>query len=162
MAVKSKKAPASSADKWLVTTTDVAEVFQVSTRAVRKWKEAGCPQEARGKWNLRKVVAWRMDMFTPDDDADPNDLKKREAVAETRWKEERAAVKQIEREIMEGKYHHHDDIEEAWASRAAEMKAGLGNLVKRMPPELREEVRGEVHDFLVQYSRDGKYTPAPK
>ena len=161
MAEKTQKTSPESDEKWVVSTQDVAYLFGITTRSVRKWKDAGCPhiEGARGKWRLKDVIEWKVNMFLPDKDADPEDLKKREAVAETRWKEERALVKQFEREIMEGKYHPHDEVVQAWASRVVELKSALLNLVKQFPKEHREDVRESVYDFLAQYARDGKYTP---
>ncbi len=44
--------------KIFIGTNDLAEFFGVTRQALQKWKKSGCPQEARGKWNLKAVFDW--------------------------------------------------------------------------------------------------------
>ena len=42
-----------------ITTKELCETLDVTPATLTHWKDAGCPQEGRGKWNLKEVLAWR-------------------------------------------------------------------------------------------------------
>lgn len=153
--------------KWIVTTSDLSIIFGISDRAIRKWPEAGCPKLERGKWYLPDVISWKSGSFVEGEDLDKEKLRERKLVADTNYREERAAKERLTREALEGKYMPREEVENEWASRIVELKAGLLNWRKALPPQLAEQDEAtieerldiEVRDLLEQYYRTGTYTP---
>ena len=153
--------------KWIVTTSDLSVIFGVSDRAIRKWPEAGCPKMERGKWYLPDVISWKSGSFVEGEDLDKEKLRERKLVADTNYREERAAKERLTREALEGKYMPREEVVREWVSRITELKAGLMNWIKSLPPQLaqqeehtiEERLDVEVRDLLEQYARTGSYTP---
>jgi len=163
------KAEHPGSEKWVVTTSELAELFNVSERAVRKWPDAGCPKRGRGKWDLPDVIAWKMNSFVTDGTVDSEKLREREAVADVVWKEKRARQKEIECSILEGQYLPKEKVLEEWLGRIAEVKARLGNLPRMLAGKLilkedQEEIvsiiEDEVRNVCEAFCRGGTYTPS--
>lgn len=151
-----------------VNTEALCLIFHVTRPALSQWKSAGCPQEARGRWDLGKVIAWKSGKWIGAEDGDEEDLKKRQLIAETTFREERARKTALEAGILEGEYYHRDDIAETWAGRVAEVKAALLSLPRRLPVELVGKTEREIKDLIdtevrgicEQYARESPHTPA--
>lgn len=152
----------------LVSSSTLCYLFGVSAMTLTDWKRIGCPQEGHGKWSLRKVIAWRsgeMDIGVAG--ADRTKIKDAKLKAEAMLKAAQANKAKRELEILEGKYLPLEEIEQEWAGRIVELKAGLMNWIKALPPELsgadartvEAALRREVAILLEQYSREGTYTP---
>mgnify|MGYP001183601761 CR=1 FL=1 len=152
----------------LVSSPTLCYLFNVSARELTNWERLGCPKEGRGRWSLRKVIAWRsgeMDIGVAG--ADRTKIKDAKLKAEAMLKAAQANKAKRELEILEGKYLPLEEIEQEWAGRIVELKAGLMNWIKALPPELsgadartvEAALRREVAILLEQYSREGTYTP---
>ncbi len=158
--------------KDLILSTDAMQhVFGVSRQTLNDWEKSGCPKIARGQWSLRAVIAWRSGAFDRDlAGADRTKIKDAKLKAEAMLKAAQANKAKRELEILEGKYLPLEEIEQDWAGRIIELKAGLMNWVKALPPELENNdareieavLRREVVELLENYSRDGTYTPKKK
>lgn len=46
-------------EKYIVSTRELCEILGVSRQTLINWLERGCPQMARGTWNLKDVIEWR-------------------------------------------------------------------------------------------------------
>jgi phage terminase Nu1 subunit (DNA packaging protein) len=143
-------------------------VFGISDRTLTNWERDGCPKLGMGRWPLSQVLKWRSGAL--DYEATGNDraaLKDKKLKAEALKTEEQARKAKMEREVLEGKYILKEDAYKAWASRIVELKSGLMNLTKSLPPEVADQdartaeaaIRREVVNLLEQYSREGEYTP---
>jgi len=152
----------------LLSTDAMQHTFGVTRQTLGNWEQQGCPKEGRGQWSLRKVIAWRsgeMDLGIAG--ADRTKIKDAKLKAEAMLKAAQANKAKREMEILEGKYLPIEDIEHEWAGRIVELKAGLVNWIKALPPELagadartvEAALRREVAILLEQYSREGTYTP---
>lgn len=152
----------------LLSTDAMQHTFGVTRQTLGNWEQQGCPKEGRGQWSLRKVIAWRsgeMDLGIAG--ADRTKIKDAKLKAEAMLKAAQANKAKREMEILEGKYLPIEDIEQEWAGRIVELKAGLMNWIKALPPELsgadartvEAALRREVAILLEQYSREGTYTP---
>jgi len=159
--------PDKEKDKFIVSTSDLIYLFQISRKQISNWVEAGCPKLARGKWNLKDVITWRSGNFVTSEDVDADNMRERKLVAETLYREEKAKKEKIQREALEGLYLPYEEVEKEWASRIVELKSGLMNWRKGLPPQLadqneaviEETLEREVRDLLEQYYRKGTYTP---
>ncbi len=143
-------------------------IFGISDRTLTDWERQGCPKLDRGQWPLREVISWRSGAI--DSTAAGNDAGKLRSMklrAEAALKATQATKARREMEILDGEYMRKEDIEQEWAGRIVELKAGLMNWVKALPPTLENTgaraieatLRREVVGLLEQYSRKGKYTP---
>lgn len=155
-------------DEIILSSSAMQYVFGISDRTLTDWERAGCPKLGRGQWPLSQVLKWRSGAL--DYEAAGNDraaLRDKKLKAEALKTEEQARKAKMEREILEGKYVLKEDAYKAWASRIVELKSGLMNLTKSLPPEVAEQdagtveaaIRREVVNLLEQYSREGEYTP---
>lgn len=152
----------------VISSTAMQYLFGISDATLFDWERLGCPKEGRGRWSLRKVIAWRsgeMDIGVAG--ADRTKIKDAKLKAEAMLKAAQANKAKRELEILEGKYLPLEEIEQEWAGRIVELKAGLMNWIKALPPELsgadartvEAALRREVAILLEQYSREGTYTP---
>lgn len=46
-------------EKYIVSTRELCEILGVSRQTLINWLGRGCPQMARGTWNLKDVIEWR-------------------------------------------------------------------------------------------------------
>jgi hypothetical protein len=154
-------------EKFIVSTSDLIYLFQISRKQISNWADAGCPKLARGKWNLREVIAWRAGNFVVDGEINTDNLTERQALATTLYREEKAKKEKIQREALEQLYIPKEEVAKEWAARILELKTGLANWRKGLPPQLAEQpeavieevLEREVRDIFEQYYRNGTYTP---
>jgi len=45
--------------KFIFTTADICELFEISRETLSRWEKKGAPKEGRGKWNIKAVMEWR-------------------------------------------------------------------------------------------------------
>ena len=157
------------AERWLISTADMCEIFEISRRALTNWKNRGCPQQGRGKWFLPDVLKWRTGSLEEVNAIDGESLRARKLQADTEYREERAMRERLLRETLEDLYFRKVDVEEAWSLRALEAKSAFMLFEKTLPMELvgktENEIEGiiaaRVREVLSDYAREGHYTPAP-
>jgi len=81
----------------LLSTELLGLVFGITERAVRKWGANGCPQFARGRWDLKQVLEWRgLAGTTGDKESGEMTL-----AAQKLYYVDSAVTKNIEREIAD-------------------------------------------------------------
>lgn len=156
-------------EKWVLSTTEIAEIYRVEPRTMLNWEKKGCPKYARGRWNLPDVIKWREEGISPIGDITGEDLKARKLMADTEYREERAIRERILRETLEDQYFRKTDVEDAWVERVLEAKAGFLLFSKTLPMELvgknEKEIEAvidaRVREVLIDYARAGDYTSVP-
>ena len=90
------KSKISQSDAWWIrSTAETCAFFDVSDEALRKWAANGAPKVARGKWNIKDLIAWKYS------EAGAN---QRKLNAEAKLKEARASIEQIRLEVTKKKY----------------------------------------------------------
>lgn len=90
------KSKISQSDAWWIrSTAETCAFFDVSDEALRKWAANGAPKVARGKWNIKDLIAWKYS------EAGAN---QRKLNAETKLKEAKASIEQIRLEVTKKKY----------------------------------------------------------
>lgn len=47
--------------KFIFSTSDTCEFFQISRETLSRWEKKGAPKAERGKWDIKKVMEWRFD-----------------------------------------------------------------------------------------------------
>ena len=45
--------------KWIFSTADTCEFFQISRETLSRWEKKGAPKVSRGKWDIKAVMEWR-------------------------------------------------------------------------------------------------------
>ena len=114
-------------------------------------------REGRGRWRL----------FASLERVRKTGTKEEKERWETELKAAKAQLEQIKLERERGELIPRAEIAKLWAMRAAEVKAGLMQLVRKLPPrleglekeEMAEIIREEVYAVLKRYTRKGPYTP---
>lgn len=90
------KSKISQSDAWWIrSTAETCAFFDVSDEALRKWAANGAPKVARGKWNIKDLIAWKYS------EASAN---QRKMNAEAKLKEVKASIEQIRLEVTKKKY----------------------------------------------------------
>ena len=90
------KSKISQSDAWWIrSTAETCVFFDVSDEALRKWAANGAPKVARGKWNIKDLIAWKYS------EASAN---QRKLNAEAKLKEAKASIEQIRLEVTKKKY----------------------------------------------------------
>ena len=149
-------------DDLLVSTAQLARLLGVSVYTIRGWaREEGLPRVRPGVFELGKALRWWRERVS-----------KRGGKAElehwtTQYRKVKAQLEQIKLERERGELIPRAEIAKLWAMRAAEVKAGLMQLIRKLPPrleglekeEMAEIIREEVYAVLKRYTRKGPYTP---
>jgi hypothetical protein len=147
---------------WVVGLKEICHFFSISHETLANWRKRGCPQEAYGKYDLQKVVFWKFGALNESSD------EARKIKADMLRAEFKAQKEKIQLEELAGHYMNKDEVEIAWASRVAEVKAGLMCLPRELAAEFTDAPiqrtveaisREKVYSLLEAYYRDGKYTP---
>lgn len=143
----------------IVDINTVAAFFSITTRNVQHWVKAGCPKLKHGTYDLKAIFDWWKKNINASGDSQETENVKAEYWY---WQKENARLKaqQTSTELVK-----REEIATAWASRVAEVKAGLMSLVDRLPPLVTGKDRPEVRDIIYQeiwtlcerYARNGKY-----
>lgn len=90
------KSKISQSDAWWIrSTAETCAFFDVSDEALRKWAANGAPKVARGKWNIKDLIAWKYSEVGAN---------QRKLNAEAKLKEAKASIEQIRLEVTKKKY----------------------------------------------------------
>lgn len=145
-------------------TQDTALIFDVDVKTIRNWGNEGCPKEARGKWDTRKVFIWYRDNKAFEgSDTENEEVKKFRAED---WKY-RSKKRKVEFELLSKRLIYIEDVAKEWASRAAEFKSGLEYLAMILPAllegkdqaEMRVIIEDEVWKLFDRVIRTGRFCP---
>lgn len=147
----------------IVTTNQIADLFSITDRAVRKWSDKGCPRAGHGKWDLKLVLQWWLDnIYRSEDDGDEL------ASAKLEYWQAKARNETVKADLSEGSVMAIHEFKVAWAWRVGEMSNGLGAipmrtaslLVGKTEKEIKSILENEMWKIRDKFSRTGKFTPA--
>jgi len=153
----------------ILSTTDTANFFDVTTRTLQYWAKAGCPNMGRGSWNLKSVHAWWLENIWLDKAmAESGDESMNEAKRLYWW--QKATGEEIKNKQLQEELVAWQDIEIEWAGRVSIVTSGLEAFANTLPPILEGKPRGQMKDIIKQrvrllrdaYARKGKYCPKGK
>ena len=141
----------------------VAELFGVTDRTIRNWRNEGMPEAANGKYKLHECFAWWLENINkPSSDKEE---KARERYWAAKANREEHAVK-----MLIGESIARDQVEKEWCGRLVEVIKGLDSQLSVFPSLLSnktaDEIRALVDDYnrklRENYAREGKFTPVVK
>jgi len=141
----------------ILNTMQMARALGKSEATVRRMDLV---REGRGRWRL----------FASLERVRKTGTKEEKERWETELKAAKAQLEQIKLERERGELIPRAEIAKLWAMRAAEVKAGLMQLIRKLPPrleglekeEMAEIIREEVYTVLKRYTRKGPYTPSKR
>jgi hypothetical protein len=149
----------------IVTTNQVADLFSITDRAVRKWADRGCPRAGHGKWDLKLVIQWWLENVyrAEDDDQEVQDAK-------SKYWQAKARNETVKADLAEGKVMPVENFKKAWAWRVSEIFGGILGWSMRLSPllagktdkEIQSIIYSEAWSLCDKFSRTGKFTPAVK
>lgn len=84
--------------KFIYSTADTCDFFSISRDTLSSWAKKGAPKIGRGKWNIRKLMLWR---YEQQKNVSPE---ARKLEADARYRELKAEMTEIQRDILNGKY----------------------------------------------------------
>lgn len=122
-----------------VGTDFLEEYFDVSRTTLQQWKEKGCPQLKRGKWNLIEVIRWRGGLSpisdNPEEEEGSNDYT-RKLKAEANLKERQVELADIELGKARGELLEKEEVEIMMASVIINAKNLLLGLPSKAAPQM--------------------------
>ena len=145
----------------IVSTKDLAEVFDVAERTVRHWSTEGLPKVGHNQYDLNSALRWWQDNIKNSNDT--SDIQ----TAKGEYWQAKARREKVAADLAEGKVAPTEDYIEAWSWRISEMRNGLLQLPLRLSQlvagkselETRKTLENEIWHILDKYSRIGKWTP---
>lgn len=96
-----KKAPRARVTeeiKFIFSTADTCEFFQISRETLSTWQKKGAPKAGRGKWNIKVLMEWRFD----GKHTDSPEVRKLKAEADL--KEAKAAQEKIKLSVKKDEF----------------------------------------------------------
>ena len=85
-------------EKFIFSTADTCDFFQISRETLSSWQKKGAPKAARGKWNIKALMEWR---YTGKNAESAETRKLR---AEADLKEAKAAQEKIKLGVTKNEY----------------------------------------------------------
>ena len=105
--------------KFIFSTADTCQFFQISRETLSSWQKKGAPKEGRGKWNIKALMEWR---YTGKNTESPETRKLK---AEADLKESKAAQERIKLGVTQNEYIPASVVQ-------SELVRLLGNLKKSL------------------------------
>lgn len=97
---KPSRARVTEETKFIFSSADICEFFQISRPALLSWERKGAPKAGRGKWNLKELVEWRFG----GKHTDSPEVRKLKAEADL--KELKAAQEKIKLGVTQDEFVH--------------------------------------------------------
>jgi len=117
------------------TSSQVAEFFGIAEKTLWAWKKMDSfPRHSilgRGLWNAKLIYAWHIEYIFGD-----KGVMKRRMIADMMEKVEKAKIRKLEREQLEGSLISREEISETRIKRIYEVKSGLLTLPRVLPQDL--------------------------
>ena len=86
--------------KFIFSTADTCEFFQISRETLSSWQKKGAPKAGRGKWSIKALMEWRFD----GKHTDSPEVRKLKAEADL--KEAKAAQEKIKLGVKQDEFVH--------------------------------------------------------
>jgi len=140
----------------IVSSTDILGLFRISREQLRRWREKGCPQISRGRFDLGAVIKWRDETLLSSDKMTAAKLEREQA---------KAKLATLQAKEKEGSLILKNEAVKWVSILVAEAKQGFMNLPRRFGPvlavvndekEIEELLRKEIWAILRQLAAGGK------
>lgn len=154
---------------FIFNTQEVCIFFNVSRETLSGWAKKGAPKEARGLWDLKKLMEWKNGAGdTKEESPEIRKLK-----ADVRYREAKADMEEIKKLEKEGQYVAVEDIEKDLSEVFSRVKQGLLFIGQKIMIELNAQfpelaldakhlVDEEIQKGLMQFARTGTYSKKVK
>ena len=106
-------------NKFIFSTSDTCEFFQISRESLSNWEKKGAPKAGRGKWDIKALVEWK---FSGKHTESPETRKLR---AEADLKEAKAAQEKIKLGVTKEEYIPAYEVQGELARLLANVKKSL-------------------------------------
>lgn len=133
-------------NKFVFSTADTCEFFQISRESLSTWAEKGAPKVSRGKWDIQKLMEWKYNMGGKTESSEARRLR-----AEADLKEIKASQEKIKLSVTKMKFIPADDVKRELARLLANLKKSLGAIsynvasdVSSLDVEIAELVKTQV------------------
>lgn len=149
----------------IITTSQAAEIFGVTTKTISFWVKRGMPKHKHGQYEAALVVAWWADNVYRAEDDNEGILEAKEAY----WKA-KSRTETVKADLAEEKVMPVEDFKKAWSWRVSEIFKGIMGWSMRLTPllvgktdkEMQSIIYNEAWSLCDRFSRTGKFTPAVK
>ena len=159
---KSPCARVTEENKFIFSTADTCEFFQVSRETLSNWEKKGAPKAARGKWNIKTIMEWRFD----GKHADSPEVRKLKAEADL--KEAKAAQEKIKLSVKKDEFVPTGAVREELVRMLANLKKSLLSIgqntashLHSIHPEAAEmaktEIDKRIYDALAEMAEGRLY-----
>lgn len=116
---KDSRARETEEEKFIFSTADTCNFFQISRETLSRWEKKGAPKAGRGKWDLKALMEWRYSGKVVESPA------KRKLKAEAELKEAKAAQEKIKLGVTRAEYIAAAEIQSELARLLANLKKSL-------------------------------------
>lgn len=148
--------------KFIFSTSDTCEFFQISRETLSRWEKKGAPKAGRGKWDIKKVMEWRFDgkhMESPET---------RKLKAEADLKEAKAAQEKIKLSVKKEEFIPAYQVQSELTRLLTNLKKSLVKIGHNVASDLaaldqdvaaiaKNEVDKRVNDALLELSEGRLY-----
>lgn len=148
--------------KFIFSTADTCEFFQISRETLSRWEKKGAPKENRGKWNIKAVMEWRYDgKHTESPET-------RKLKAEAELKEVKAAQEKIKLGVTKDEFIPVYEVQSELTRLLANLKKSLLKISHNVASDLgtididfakiaKNEVDNRINDALKELSEGRLY-----
>lgn len=151
-----------SSSKFIFSTTDTCEFFEISRQTLSEWQKKGAPQVKRGKWDIKEVSKWKNG---GKGTASPESRKLK---AEADLKEAKAAQEKIKLDVAKGKFVPASEVQAEITKLLANLKKSLLAISHNVATNLatldvnaaeiaKNEVDERIKEALKEMSKGGVY-----
>lgn len=159
---KAPRARVTEEIKFIFTTADTCEFFQVSRETLSNWEKKGAPKAARGKWNIKELMEWRFD----GKHTDSPEVRKLKAEADL--KEAKAAQEKIKLSVKKDEFVPTGTVRDELVRVLANLKKSLLSIgqntashLHSIHPEAAEmaktEIDKRIYDALAEMAEGRLY-----
>ena len=121
----------------LVSTGLLSELLNVSERRIQQWLKDGCPQFARGKWDLKQVLEWRGQVGVANTDNGDIGSLETKRYYETLLKKAQTEAAEFKNDVMSGKYLEKESVIAEFKRSLMTLKKTLLGLSRKIATEVR-------------------------
>lgn len=148
--------------KYIFSTADTCELFNISRQTLSDWEKKGAPKTGRGKWDIKKLMEWR---FAGKHTESPETRKLK---AEADLKEAKAAQERIKLSVKKEEYISAYEVQTELSRLLGNLKksllkighnvaSNLASLDSDMAATAKKEVDKRINDALLELSEGRLY-----
>lgn len=106
--------------KFIFSTADTCEFFQISRETLSRWEKKGAPKLNRGKWDIQALMNWRYNMGGQSESPETRKLR-----AEADLKEAKAKQEQIKLSVTKTEFISAYEVQKELTRLLANLKKSL-------------------------------------